>query len=78
MADAKRCEYCSGKRYILEHSERLSRKGNFYAGLDVGVYDDLLFVEGCADTYEPNYIEVGAKINFCPMCGLKIGKEDKC
>ena len=69
------CEYCSGNRHILERSKHLSMKGNFYAGFDVGVHNNLLFIEGCADTYEPNYTEIATKINFCPMCGSKLSKE---
>lgn len=68
------CEYCNGSFYIVEREWQLSHRGDFYPGLDVGVYGNLLTIEGCADTYEPNYIEMCAEINFCPMCGEKLEK----
>lgn len=71
-----RCEYCSGTEYLMERDSKLSRKGNFYPGIDMGIYGDVLFIEGCVDTHEPNYIEQGVTINFCPMCGAKL-KEEK-
>jgi hypothetical protein len=69
------CEYCRGTKYLIEREQILSRRGNFYPGIDVGIYGNVLFVEGSADTYEPNYIGEGIKINFCPMCGEKIELE---
>lgn len=71
------CEYCKGTSYLIERAGSLSHRGNFYPGIDVGIYGDVLFIEGCADTYEPNYIEEGVKINFCPMCGSKIEVEPR-
>lgn len=76
MSDTERCDYCSGAKYIIEREGHLSRRGDFYPGLDVGIYGDILFVEGTADTYEPNYIEIGAKIKFCPMCGMSLEMEE--
>lgn len=75
MSDTKRCEYCSGRLLLFERDRQLSRKSDFYPGLDISIYGDSLCIEGCADTYEPNYIEIGVKINFCPMCGEKLTEE---
>lgn len=66
------CVYCNCDRIIVNRSDRLSLKRDFYPGLDVFIDRDVLYIEGSADTYEPNYIEVSVKINFCPMCGRKL------
>lgn len=70
------CEYCRGTRTLIEQRDKLSRKGDFYPGLEVGVEDGELWVIAIPDTYEPGYLEDSVKIKFCPMCGERLkGKE---
>lgn len=66
------CVYCEGGRNLISRSEHFSLKGDFYPGVDVCIDGNELYVNGCADTYEPNYIEESIKINFCPMCGRQL------
>jgi hypothetical protein len=66
------CDYCEGLCYLAYRSEHLSLKGNFYPGIDVSIEGNELCIDGCADTYEPNYIEESIRINFCPICGMKL------
>ena len=66
------CVYCSCDRRLIERSNKLSDKGVFYPGLDVYIDRGVLYIEGCADVHEPNYIEEEVRINFCPMCGEKL------
>lgn len=66
------CIYCEGNSNLISRSERLSLKSDFYPGIDVGIDGNELFVEGSADTYEPNYIEESIRIKFCPMCGRQL------
>lgn len=70
------CYYCSGKLNISERSSTLSRKGNFYPGIDAWIDGEWLIIDSVADTYEPNYTEAHEKINFCPMCGVKLKATD--
>ena len=69
------CEYCRGTRTLIEQRDKLSRKGDFYPGLEVFIEDDILSVIAVADTYEPGYLEGIININFCPMCGEKLVEE---
>ena len=67
------CNYCMGERApILDTVGGLSKKGQFYPGITVGVEDGELWVVSVADTYEPSYQEESVKIKFCPMCGREL------
>lgn len=69
------CDYCRYDVPILDTGIDLSRKGDFYPGITVGIEDGKLWVISTADTYEPSYQEESVKINFCPMCGRELEKE---
>lgn len=66
------CEFCNGNKSLIDTNTRLSRKGDFYPGVDVCIECNVLYVAAIADVYEPNYTEAEVKINFCPMCGEKL------
>jgi hypothetical protein len=63
------CEYCRGTRSLINQRDTLSRKGDFYPGLEVYLEKNVLYIVAVPDTYEPGYLEASVKINFCPMCG---------
>ena len=44
-----------------------------FVGLDSQNY---LNVTASAGVYEPNFLESNRKINYCPMCGRKLGEND--
>ena len=73
------CEYCKcywehDKKYLLSGRTDLSKKGDFYPGIDIHIdpEENVLVVESVADVYEPTYMEEKIRINFCPMCGCKL------
>ena len=68
------CDYCNPdiELPLIETATKLSKKGDFYPGITVGVYNDELWVVAEADTYEPGCLEADVKIKFCPMCGRKL------
>ena len=71
------CEYCRGQKQLHPQSRELSSKGDFYAGIAVGIYDAELAVVAVADTYEPNYMEAYISIKYCPICGQAVNKEER-
>lgn len=68
------CNYCTGEKNLIDHSDKLSLKGDFYPGIELGISSNELYVVAAPDTYEPGYLEDSVKINFCPMCGEKLNE----
>ena len=63
------CEYCQGTKAIISDIDKLSKKGDFYPGIIISIYEGMLCAEAVADTYEPNYMDTQVRIKYCPMCG---------
>ena len=70
-----RCNFCEGYANLLSRSKTLSKKGDFFPGIDVDIDGDVLRIVAAPDTYEPGFMEAEVKINFCPMCGENLRKE---
>ena len=68
----QQCDYCEGTAAILNNRNVMSYKGDFFPGVEICVDGHFLSFVCVADTYEPNYTGVTAKIKFCPMCGRKL------
>lgn len=76
MRDPNECKYCSDKGdSILDTRTQLSRKGDFYPGIDLFIEDDELNIIAVGDTHETSYVEDEVKINYCPMCGRSLKDE---
>ena len=72
------CIYCTyGGKLLVWGRNKLSKKGDFYPGVDIGVDPEknVLFVEAVADVYEPSFVEAAIEISFCPMCGRYLKEE---
>jgi hypothetical protein len=77
------CDYCEGKRaFQVEYfGEGIKTMSVMLGALLPGhrkenvahIKDGILF----ADTSSGEYAELGFEINFCPMCGEKIERENK-
>lgn len=66
------CPYCTESKHLLERSEHMSFKGDFFPGIDVFIDNSIVYIEVAPDTYEPSFMEREFKINYCPMCGEKL------
>ena len=66
------CPYCTESKHLLECSEHMSFKGDFFPGIDLFIDCGVLYYEVRPDTYEPSFMEGGVEIKFCPMCGRKL------
>lgn len=69
------CNYCQHgyqNDYLINSATKMSKKRDFYPGVEVVIDDGTLWVTASPDTYEPGYMEEFVKINFCPMCGRKL------
>lgn len=66
------CIYCNEPfECIIDYEDLSGHSSEFiHAGLD----GDKLSVDATAGVYEPNYLEAERKINYCPMCGRKLGE----
>ena len=79
----KYCEYSYDEGMdvtsLIDTRTEYSSKGDFYPGVTVWIDPDdhTLNVDAVGDTYEPNYIAASVKINFCPMCGEKLNKDNE-
>lgn len=71
------CEYCKdyNQKCLSERNDKMSRKGDFYSGIQTYIEENKLQINAVADVYEPNFTEKSIKINYCPMCGRRL--EDK-
>lgn len=77
MRDPNECKYCCDGvvEPLLDNRTELSRKGDFYPGIDVYIEGDKLEIEAVADVYEPGYEEATIEIKYCPMCGRRLDDE---
>lgn len=72
------CEYCRHgyqNDYLINSATKMSKKRDFYPGIEVCIEDGVLWVIASPDTYEPGFQEEFVKINFCPMCGRDLMEE---
>lgn len=72
------CNYCQRgyqNDYLINTATKMSKKRDFYPGIEMVIEDGVLWVNAIPDTYEPSYQEEFVKINFCPMCGRELEKE---
>lgn len=67
-----KCKYCLGEKPIFNSRKRLSKKGDFYPGIEVSLDDSILIITCAADVFEPNFLEEEVNICYCPMCGRKL------
>lgn len=65
------CIYCSEPFECIIEYEDLSKTSSEF--IFVNLNGDKLSVDATAGVYEPNYLEAEGKINYCPMCGRKLG-----
>ena len=69
------CDYCNGKKCIIDTRTIMSNKGDYYPGISVSLdMPGELCVDALPDTYEPSYLDASVFINYCPMCGEKFKK----
>lgn len=68
------CRYCRENTPddLVSRSEEISRKGDFYPGMDVYISGRELCIECTPDTYEPSYMDAYIFIDYCPMCGRRL------
>ena len=66
-----KCEYCILNKPIVD--TYCFGKNSESHGIDLIIFDNILEITASGDTYEPNFEETEIKINYCPMCGRKLG-----
>lgn len=52
--DIMSCDYCNGKKSLIERDQVFSKFGDGYLGIGVDIDGATLYVESVADVYEPN------------------------
>ena len=60
------CEYCKGEKNLKDNT--LSRPPSYYEGIEVSIDNGVLNCDA------PRYDYVLIRINYCPMCGIKLLK----
>ena len=75
------CNYCSiyPNNDLFNNRDKLGKKSSGYPGIEVTIdpVRSTLYIGGCADVYEPSWIEAEFEINFCPMCGRDLREDRK-
>lgn len=63
--------------HTLLDGRKLGKYTDNMVGMDVSIYDGELHVECCTEASDggSSYSEATIPINFCPVCGVKIGQE---
>lgn len=70
------CGYCRGTKAIVSDIDKFSKKGDFYPGIIISIYEGMLCAEAVADVYEPNYTDTQVPIKYCPMCGESLQEDE--
>lgn len=74
------CKYCTEWPSVdlFNNRDKLGKKSSDYPGVMVTVDSNerKMYVGASADVYEPNWVEAEFPINFCPMCGDRLGEEN--
>ena len=81
MEEKEVCKYCIDEGgefvFIIDTRTEMSFKHGGYPGISAYIHNGRLEVEAAGDTYEPSFEEASVKINYCPICGRKLGVEDE-
>ncbi len=75
------CEYCESnwenKKYITEKN-RYGKGADCYIGIDTYIDGNMLGIDAVGEVGYPSkdstVVEEEVKINYCPMCGRKLGE----
>lgn len=72
------CKYCDDNNDVYLHDDcKYSLKADCETGIVAYVFQNKLYINSCADTHEPSYMEADVEINYCPMCGRKLVIENE-